>query len=219
MRRRGVIVAADHRPRRLSVLRAAHRPCGRRGARRANRRDASAAVRGGVRRRAAGRPVLRARHPARDPDVKWSRQAAHLAAFAAAQRDMLAAVASVVRPGGRLVYSTCSSEPEENEQVVSRFSGRLERFRRRRVPTVPGPAVRRRRAARGRPRVTSNLPFRDRLDAFYAALLVRRQQQPFSKMPLATPKAVHHARSLRDQPADGHIQLETRFWARARCSS
>jgi 16S rRNA (cytosine967-C5)-methyltransferase len=34
------------------------------------------------------------------------------------QIDLLSRAAAVVRPGGRLVYSTCSSEPEENEHVV-----------------------------------------------------------------------------------------------------
>ena len=41
--------------------------------------------------------------------------------LAAAQRAMLEQAAAVVRPGGRLVYATCSSEPEENEDVVASF--------------------------------------------------------------------------------------------------
>jgi 16S rRNA (cytosine967-C5)-methyltransferase len=57
----------------------------------------------------------------RDPDIRWRRDAADLTAFAAAQGQMLANAAAVVAPGGRLVYATCSSEPEENEWVVERF--------------------------------------------------------------------------------------------------
>jgi 16S rRNA (cytosine967-C5)-methyltransferase len=42
-----------------------------------------------------------------------------LARQAERQRAILAAALSAVRPGGRVVYSTCSLEPEENEQVVA----------------------------------------------------------------------------------------------------
>jgi 16S rRNA (cytosine967-C5)-methyltransferase len=57
----------------------------------------------------------------RDPDIKWRRGEADLAPLAAAERQMLRHAAEVVAPGGRLVYATCSSEPEENEQVVDAF--------------------------------------------------------------------------------------------------
>jgi 16S rRNA (cytosine967-C5)-methyltransferase len=57
----------------------------------------------------------------RDPDIRWRRQAADLPTLAEAQRRMLANAAAVVAPGGRLVYATCSSEPEENEQIVGAF--------------------------------------------------------------------------------------------------
>jgi 16S rRNA (cytosine967-C5)-methyltransferase len=57
----------------------------------------------------------------RDPDIRWRRQPADLAVLAQAQRRMLANAAAVVAPGGRLIYATCSSEPEENEQVVDDF--------------------------------------------------------------------------------------------------
>jgi len=63
----------------------------------------------------------------RDPDVKWRRKPEDLAVFAGAQLELLRRAADVVRPGGRLVYATCSSEPEENEHVVSQFlAGRPE---------------------------------------------------------------------------------------------
>lgn len=57
----------------------------------------------------------------RDPDIRWRRTATDLPALADKQRIMLANAAQVVRPGGRLVYATCSSEPEENEMIVADF--------------------------------------------------------------------------------------------------
>jgi 16S rRNA (cytosine967-C5)-methyltransferase len=57
----------------------------------------------------------------RDPEIRWRRSEHDLPALAAAQRAMMRAAAATVRPGGRLVYSTCSSEPDENEDVVRAF--------------------------------------------------------------------------------------------------
>jgi len=57
----------------------------------------------------------------RDPDIKWRRREADLDTLAAAERSILAHAAGVVRPGGHLLYATCSSEPEENEDVVTSF--------------------------------------------------------------------------------------------------
>jgi 16S rRNA (cytosine967-C5)-methyltransferase len=57
----------------------------------------------------------------RDPDIRWRRTEADLPGLAAAQQRLLARAARVVVPGGRLVYATCSSEPEENAAVVDAF--------------------------------------------------------------------------------------------------
>jgi 16S rRNA (cytosine967-C5)-methyltransferase len=65
----------------------------------------------------------------RDPDIKWRRQASELAGFAERQLVLLDRAAAVVRPGGRIVYATCSSEPEENEGVVDRFLAGHDRYR------------------------------------------------------------------------------------------
>ncbi|MEE2637788.1 MAG: RsmB/NOP family class I SAM-dependent RNA methyltransferase, partial [Acidobacteriota bacterium] len=65
----------------------------------------------------------------RDPDIRWRRQPADLTHFAHEQQVMLRQAARVVRPGGRLIYATCSSEPEENQAVVHAFLNEHMRFR------------------------------------------------------------------------------------------
>jgi 16S rRNA (cytosine967-C5)-methyltransferase len=65
----------------------------------------------------------------RDPDIRWRRTPDHFAALASVQTDLLERLARVVKPGGTLVYSTCSSEPEENEHVVTAFLERVPAFR------------------------------------------------------------------------------------------
>ncbi len=65
----------------------------------------------------------------RDPDIRWRRREADLAPLASSQLTMIRHAAEAVRPGGRLVYSTCSSEPEENEAVVAAFLKDTDRFR------------------------------------------------------------------------------------------
>ncbi len=57
----------------------------------------------------------------RHPDVKWRATEAQLKSLAATQRQILEAAATMVKPGGVLVYATCSLEPEENEEVVLPF--------------------------------------------------------------------------------------------------
>lgn len=57
----------------------------------------------------------------RNPDAKWRRQEADLPSLQARQRAILEAAAAMLRPGGVLVYATCSLEPEENEGVVEPF--------------------------------------------------------------------------------------------------
>jgi len=56
---------------------------------------------------------------ARRVESRWRLTEAKIIELAAIQLRLARAVASVVRPGGRLVYSTCSLEPEENEKLVN----------------------------------------------------------------------------------------------------
>ncbi|MEO5926593.1 MAG: transcription antitermination factor NusB [Bryobacteraceae bacterium] len=55
---------------------------------------------------------------ARNPEIKWRLREADLAEFQELQRRMLQSALACLKPGGKLVYSTCSLEREENEDVA-----------------------------------------------------------------------------------------------------
>ncbi len=57
----------------------------------------------------------------RHPDVKLRRQAADLARLQATQRTLLESVWPLLKPGGKLLYVTCSVLPDENEHAISHF--------------------------------------------------------------------------------------------------
>jgi 16S rRNA (cytosine967-C5)-methyltransferase len=110
----------------------------------------------------------------RDPDIRWVRREDELESFAGRQLRMLAVAARGVRPGGRLVYATCSSEPEENEAVVDAFVDRTPEF----SLEDPG-AVALSIAADARPCLDGRgclrtTPHQHGLEAFFAARLRRR---------------------------------------------
>jgi 16S rRNA (cytosine967-C5)-methyltransferase len=108
----------------------------------------------------------------REPDIRWRRHEADLPALAAAERVMLQNAAAVVAPGGRLIYATCSSEPEENEQVVDAFLSETAAFRpldaRQAHPQLPPDLVDERGHLRTRPDAHG-------LEAFFGAVFTRVQ--------------------------------------------
>src|ERR1700744_1387890 len=57
----------------------------------------------------------------RHPDIGWLRQEADIAALTAVQKRLLQQAASLLKPGGTLVYCTCSLEREEGEQAIAGF--------------------------------------------------------------------------------------------------
>jgi 16S rRNA (cytosine967-C5)-methyltransferase len=57
----------------------------------------------------------------RHPDARWRLRVSDFAVMGAMQKQILRAAAQVVKPGGLLVYSTCSLELEENDDQVNAF--------------------------------------------------------------------------------------------------
>jgi 16S rRNA (cytosine967-C5)-methyltransferase len=66
----------------------------------------------------------------RHPDVPWVKRAENLGKLADLQSRLLDRAAALTRPGGRLVYCTCSLEPEEGEGQAAAFLARHSGFRR-----------------------------------------------------------------------------------------
>ncbi|HZM16825.1 MAG TPA: hypothetical protein VFE28_12565, partial [Candidatus Krumholzibacteria bacterium] len=79
------------------------------------------------------------------PDARWRKQPGDPARLAALQAELLEAAAVHVRPGGLLVYSVCSFEPEETEAVASAFSAQHPEFALESGPAAPelrsGPGI------------------------------------------------------------------------------
>jgi 16S rRNA (cytosine967-C5)-methyltransferase len=80
----------------------------------------------------------------RNPEIKWRIDLEQILKFPVLQKVMLTNALACLKPGGRLVYSTCSLEREENEDVVSSCEVKQMHMR---------------------------LPGRDRGDGFFAAVI------------------------------------------------
>jgi 16S rRNA (cytosine967-C5)-methyltransferase len=79
---------------------------------------------------------------AKRADLRWQRSPDDLDELTTLQDELLDAAARLVRPGGLLVYSTCTIEPEENQQRVTAFLARDDRFTLESVAgTVPDTTV------------------------------------------------------------------------------
>ncbi len=74
---------------------------------------------------------------ARHPDARWRLRPSDIRTFADLQERLLDAAADVVRPGGLLVYSTCTLEPEENADRIEAFLGKHRNFRIEETPAAP----------------------------------------------------------------------------------
>jgi 16S rRNA (cytosine967-C5)-methyltransferase len=168
---RGLLVACDVRPRRLALLKETVRVSG------ASRIGmvhvpydgalpfSTAFDRVLVDAPCSGLGIVR-----RDPDIRWRREEQGLEQFARTQVALLERAAAVVRSQGRLVYATCSSEPEENEGVVSAFLALNPEFELVDLHEHGLAPLQPLLDAQG---MLRTLPFAHGLEAFFAAALVR----------------------------------------------
>ena len=104
----------------------------------------------------------------RHPDARWRLDPTVFARAATRQARLLAAAAPLVRPGGLLIYATCSLEPEENEHVVESFLNRNPGFTRSARADASLPAELLTDAGD-----FQSVPQRHGIDGAYAARLVR----------------------------------------------
>jgi 16S rRNA (cytosine967-C5)-methyltransferase len=148
MQNKGIIYAVDRKGARLDLLRS---NCQRLGVRNV------VPVLGDIRQRHEWIPATKARvgEPfvdrilvdapcsglgvlRRHPEAKWRKDDQILPRHQSLQCQILKAVAPCLRPGGVLVYSTCSTEPEENEDVIEEFCHAHTEFQRESVaPWLP----------------------------------------------------------------------------------
>jgi 16S rRNA (cytosine967-C5)-methyltransferase len=72
----------------------------------------------------------------RNPEIRYRLRPEDINELAEQQKQMLVRAAAALRPGGRLLYSTCSVEPEENEQVIDHFASANPNFKRLNLSTT-----------------------------------------------------------------------------------
>jgi 16S rRNA (cytosine967-C5)-methyltransferase len=114
----------------------------------------------------------------RHPDVAWLRQEADIGALMALQKRLLQKAVALLRPGGTLVYCTCSLEPEEGEQAISALLATESTVRRAPIDAGEVAGLSELITGEGDLRtLPCHLPHHDPrlggLDGFYAARLVK----------------------------------------------
>jgi len=109
----------------------------------------------------------------RNPEIKLRLGPEDLPRLAGIQERMLGQALEALAVGGRLVYATCSLEPEENEQVVEKVLSNLSGFRivSRDEHCVEFPAW---SALLGEEGFLRTRPDRDGMDGFFAAVIERQ---------------------------------------------
>jgi 16S rRNA (cytosine967-C5)-methyltransferase len=108
----------------------------------------------------------------RHPDIRWNRTQEDLLRYQNTQSALLNSAAQLLAPGGTLVYVTCSTEPEENEEVIEKFLAKHPGFLvsncENVLPESAAPLIDNMGFFR-------TLPGQDDLDGFFAAKLIKNK--------------------------------------------
>jgi len=107
----------------------------------------------------------------RNPDLKWRQTEDAIAEMNGKQREILASAARLVKPGGHLVYATCSLLEDENEQVVADFLAQDDRFALVPMHQVLAEA----KIALEMGDYLKLMPHKHQTDGFFAAVLERKE--------------------------------------------
>lgn len=105
----------------------------------------------------------------RNPDLKWRQDEKSVAELTVKQAAILAAAATLVRPGGRLVYATCSLLSAENDEIVAAFLEKHPDF-----SLLPASAVLGKQGIACEGDVLRLLPHKHNTDGFFAAAMERK---------------------------------------------
>lgn len=104
---------------------------------------------------------------ARRADLRWRRKPEDLPELVALQKELIRAGSRCLKPGGVLIYSTCSIEPQENQGIVADFLAGFDNFQPDAIPPgIPDKFI----TAPGE--IATDSP-RDLIDGAYAARLIR----------------------------------------------
>ena len=106
----------------------------------------------------------------RKPDIKWARETKDIDSITALQKQLINTVSKSVKPGGVLVYSTCTILPEENEGVVNSFLEQNADFEADDITTFLPPEL----AVHAKGCMLQLYPNRDGIDGFFIARIKRR---------------------------------------------
>jgi 16S rRNA (cytosine967-C5)-methyltransferase len=166
----GSVIAIERRPRRLKLLADVSKRLGTRNLRPLGADAMQLPFRKKFKYILLDAPCSSLGTLARNPDIKWKLRESDFEALSQKQFQLLQSCSMALEQGGRLVYATCSTEPEENEALIGRFISEQPEFRIASPPQSFPAEAKKLLDADGTLRIC---PERDEMDGYYAVALER----------------------------------------------